>query len=238
MPPYEMPKSQTRSGIKTHSTPQDKDSNEHFNEIRFEDKTGAEELFVQAERTMNVLVKGDENRAVGGNRNVSTGQTWHTYTKGRREEITEDDHLVNVHGKNGMGIIVDKNFVLNTKEGFCHISTKQEVKISTEDTVQIYAKDAIALSAQNRIVLTCGNASILMTSDGRIAIHGTSVDINPASPPPAAPASASADPAAGNLIKTLGSIFADQVRAGLAAAKANGQLPAGASAPPSVASVP
>src|SRR5262249_48541888 len=77
MPPYKMPDNQTRSGMKTHSTPQDKDSNEHFNEIRFEDKKGAEELFVQAERTMNVLVKGEENRAVGGNRNVSTGQTWH-----------------------------------------------------------------------------------------------------------------------------------------------------------------
>src|SRR5262249_42468619 len=69
---------QTRSGIKTHSTPEgeDDDPAKHFNEIRFEDKKGAEELYVQAERTMNVVVKADENRATGGDyRRTVYGET-------------------------------------------------------------------------------------------------------------------------------------------------------------------
>ncbi len=48
MPPYALPQNKTQSGIKSRSTPGGGPSN--FNEIRFEDKKGGEELHVQAER--------------------------------------------------------------------------------------------------------------------------------------------------------------------------------------------
>src|SRR6185369_4857698 len=48
MPPYTLPEHQTQSGIKTHSSP--KGTNQDFNELRFEDKKGHEEIYVHAER--------------------------------------------------------------------------------------------------------------------------------------------------------------------------------------------
>lgn len=58
MPPY-LPNEPTKSTIKTHSTKDATDSN--YNEIRFEDAKGKEEVYVQAEKDLNVLVKN--NRA-------------------------------------------------------------------------------------------------------------------------------------------------------------------------------
>ncbi|MBL0941177.1 MAG: type VI secretion system tip protein VgrG [Alphaproteobacteria bacterium] len=58
MPPY-LPDQPTKSTIKTRSSKDATDSN--YNEIRFEDAKGKEEVYVQAEKDLNVLVKN--NRA-------------------------------------------------------------------------------------------------------------------------------------------------------------------------------
>jgi len=68
MPPYEMPGAQTRSGIKTRSTPNG--SSDNFNEIRFEDKKGHEELYFHAERQLNTVVEADESRTVGHDQTI------------------------------------------------------------------------------------------------------------------------------------------------------------------------
>jgi type VI secretion system secreted protein VgrG len=69
MPPYALPANKTQSGIKSRSTPGGGPSN--FNEIRFEDKKGGEELHVQAERDHSTLVKRNQTLSVGGDRSVS-----------------------------------------------------------------------------------------------------------------------------------------------------------------------
>jgi len=71
MPPYALPASKTQSGIKSRSSPGGGPAN--FNEIRFEDKKGAEELHVQAERDHSTLVKNNQSLSVGADRSVSVG---------------------------------------------------------------------------------------------------------------------------------------------------------------------
>jgi type VI secretion system secreted protein VgrG len=71
MPPYELPGNQTQSGIKSRSSKGGAASN--FNEIRFEDKKGAEELHVQAEKDMSTLVKHCQTLHVGVNRSIVVG---------------------------------------------------------------------------------------------------------------------------------------------------------------------
>jgi len=71
MPPYALPDNMTQSGIKSRSTPGGAPSN--FNEIRFEDKKGKEELFIQAEKDQNTRVKHNQSISVEGDRSVSVG---------------------------------------------------------------------------------------------------------------------------------------------------------------------
>jgi type VI secretion system secreted protein VgrG len=71
MPPYTLPDNKTQSGIKSRSSKGGTDKN--FNEIRFEDLKGKEELHIQAEKDMSTLVKHNQSTSVGADRSVSVG---------------------------------------------------------------------------------------------------------------------------------------------------------------------
>jgi type VI secretion system secreted protein VgrG len=64
--PYELPANQTQSGIKSRSSKSATPDN--FNEIRFEDKKGEEQLFIHAEKNQDIEVENDETHSVGHDR--------------------------------------------------------------------------------------------------------------------------------------------------------------------------
>jgi type VI secretion system secreted protein VgrG len=66
---YQLPDNRSQSGIKTRSTPGG--GPENFNELRFEDKKGAEEIYLQSEKDFNVLIKNDQVQTVEGNSNIT-----------------------------------------------------------------------------------------------------------------------------------------------------------------------
>ncbi len=67
-PPYTLPANATQSGIKTRSSKGGSDAN--FNEIRFEDKLGSEQIKVHAEKNMDTSVEANDTLDVGGDRTV------------------------------------------------------------------------------------------------------------------------------------------------------------------------
>ena len=71
MPPYDLPVNKTCSGIRSRSS--QGGSAENFNEIRMEDKNGSEEVYVQAERDYNQLIKHDRCETVGNDRSLDVG---------------------------------------------------------------------------------------------------------------------------------------------------------------------
>ncbi|CCE23630.1 type VI secretion system Vgr family protein [Methylotuvimicrobium alcaliphilum] len=93
MPPYELPTNKTQSGIKTRSSKAGTADN--FNEIRFEDKKGSEQLFIHAEKNQDIEVENNETHWVGNDRskNIDHDETTvvghdRTETVGNNETIT------------------------------------------------------------------------------------------------------------------------------------------------------
>jgi len=88
--PYALPDNQTQSGIKTNSSK----GGGGFNELRFEDKKDAEEVFLQAQKDMKVNVLNDSTATVGHDetltvqnartRTVKEGDETITLEKGKR----------------------------------------------------------------------------------------------------------------------------------------------------------
>ncbi len=77
MPPYDLPASQTQSGIKTRSS---KDGvADNYNEIRFEDKKGEEELYIHAEKDCHRVVENDDTLKVGYEKKDHGDQTIDIY---------------------------------------------------------------------------------------------------------------------------------------------------------------
>ncbi len=62
-PNYNLPANKTQSGIRTRSTPGGNPDN--YNELRFEDKMGHEEIYLQGEKDWNILIKNDKGQYVG-----------------------------------------------------------------------------------------------------------------------------------------------------------------------------
>ena len=56
MPPYSLPDEKTKSTLKSNSSK----GGGGFNEIRFEDKKGSEQLFIHAEKNQDIEVENDE----------------------------------------------------------------------------------------------------------------------------------------------------------------------------------
>lgn len=73
MVPYSLPGEKTKSTIKSDSSK----GGGGYNELRFEDKQGSEEVYLQAQKDMNVLVKHDLDTQVGNNetRSVAVNRT-------------------------------------------------------------------------------------------------------------------------------------------------------------------
>ncbi|WP_312525879.1 type VI secretion system tip protein TssI/VgrG [Paracoccus sp. (in: a-proteobacteria)] len=62
-PPYDLPANKTRSTFRT-----DTHDGKGFNELRFEDKRGAEEIYLHGQRDLNFLTNNDSASIVRGNR--------------------------------------------------------------------------------------------------------------------------------------------------------------------------
>jgi type VI secretion system secreted protein VgrG len=84
MPPYTLPDYQTRSTFMSRSSKGGGSSN--YNELRFEDLKGQEQIFMNAEMDMDLRVEKDSREFIGANRHliVTTNQV---------EQIQADKHL-------------------------------------------------------------------------------------------------------------------------------------------------
>ncbi len=72
-PPYSLPDNKTQSGFKSRSTKDASDNN--FNELRFEDKKGAEEVYFHAEKDFTRVVENDDSLEVGFSKKDSGDRT-------------------------------------------------------------------------------------------------------------------------------------------------------------------
>jgi len=75
MPPYDLPGNKTQSGLKSRSSLSGSPAN--FNEIRFEDKKGSEELYFHAEKDQTIVVENDRSELVGRDRSLRVERDKH-----------------------------------------------------------------------------------------------------------------------------------------------------------------
>jgi len=157
MPPYDLPPNATKSGIQSRSSSDGAPSN--FNEIRFEDKKGSEELGLQAEKDMNTLVKNDQSTTVKHDRSAS---------------ITGSDSI-SVGGDRSVSV---KGNLSVTVQGGGKSAVHSTHSVTGKHSVD--ASDTIDMTAPNHIKLTVGGSSILITQSAITITSGTgsSVTLN------------------------------------------------------------
>jgi type VI secretion system secreted protein VgrG len=201
MPPYELPANQTQSGIKSRSSKGGAASN--FNEIRFEDLKGKEELFIQAERNQTTKVKQAQSITVGASRSKTVGADESIVVKGTRttqvvkkdtvnlddehamtvkRKVTEsfkDDHELTVTGKQEIKIEKDKaEHVVQAYE----LTTDKKFNLTQGATNLTFEGNAVTLDAAGPVTIKRGPATVSIDAAGKVSIStpvGISLECGP-----------------------------------------------------------
>jgi type VI secretion system secreted protein VgrG len=165
-PPYDLPAEKTKSAVKTGSTP----GGGGFNEIRFEDKKGEEQLFIHAEKNQDVRVKNDCFEWIGNNRHLIVKKDQKEQVENNRhekigadhmEEIGKDRHL-KVKGKEAKG--VDGSQSLSVKGDVIEVFKANHSEQVTSD---YYLKcNNIVIEAMTNITIKVGQSFIAIEAGG------------------------------------------------------------------------
>lgn len=146
-PPYTLPANKTQSGIKSRSVTGG--SPDNFNEIRFEDRKGEEELHVQAEKDYSTLVKHDQSTTIGHDRTTEIARNDTLKITG--------DQFIHIHGNLSMTV----DGVTDSKNPDKGKPIKSSMAVTGAHDMK--ASDSISLSAPNKITLTVNGSSITIT---------------------------------------------------------------------------
>ncbi|SNS81867.1 type VI secretion system Vgr family protein, partial [Pseudomonas japonica] len=163
-PPYELPKHKTRMTLKSQTHKGD-----GFNELRFEDEAGQEEVFIHAQKDQNIHVNNDETISIGNDqtlgvvrdRSTSIGRDdIHTTGQDRKEQVRQD-----------LFSTIDRNEI--RKVG----NTRQE-SIVASHLMEIGANQTVVIegvqSIEARTALRTLTRTFVLQGTDRILIRGPS----------------------------------------------------------------
>jgi type VI secretion system secreted protein VgrG len=102
--PYTLPDNATMSGIKSNTSK----GGDGFNEFRFEDKKGEEQIFIHAEKNLDIRAKNDRFETVGHDRNLVVENDKKEHVKNERHEQVDSHHIEKIGA--------DRNLKVNGKE--------------------------------------------------------------------------------------------------------------------------
>ena len=111
MPPYDLPGNMTQSGIKSRSSQGGTPAN--FNEIRFEDKKGSEQVLLHAEKNQDIEVENDETHWVGHDRTKTIDHDETTHVKHDRTETVDNNETITIHGNRTETVDKDETITIH-----------------------------------------------------------------------------------------------------------------------------
>ena len=162
MPPYGLPGEATKTALKTSSSK----GGGGFNEIRFEDKKGSEQVFVHAEKNQDVRVKNDTLEWVGNDSHL----------------IVKSDQLEEIGGDKHLSVKGDRNEKVSgtvSLNAGMDLQQKVGMKHGLDAGMEIHLKAGmnVVIEAGMSITLKAGGGFVVVGPAG-VTISGTPVLVN------------------------------------------------------------
>lgn len=183
MPPYTLPDYQTRSTFMSRSSKGG--SKENYNELRFEDLKGKEQIFMNAEKDMDLRVENDSREFIGANRHLIVTANQQEQVQAEKHLHVQGSHFEKIDGNMSLQIAQNQMEKV-TGDKSLTVSGNQSESITGNVSLSVsggkyesismgYAMTAMSvhLTGQSGIVIEC-NAGITLKAGSN------SVDIGPA----------------------------------------------------------
>ena len=160
MPPWSLPAAATQMGFLSRS----KDGSvDNANALRFEDKAGEEQVWIQAERNLDTHVKNDETRSVGGSQTVNITRDHSGKVAGTHFQATQLSH----------DEVIGGDFTQKV-QGNLTLASGSSIKLVT-------GQSALILGANGTVTLQCNDFKIDALGSGQINTKGL-LDLNLSTP--------------------------------------------------------
>nr|WP_298142693.1 type VI secretion system tip protein TssI/VgrG [uncultured Pseudomonas sp.] len=159
--PYELPANATQSGVKSRSSKDGSPAN--FNEIRMEDKKGAEQLFIHAEKNQDIEVENDETHWVGHDRSKTIDNDETVHVKHDRTETVDNNETIKigVDRKETVGNNETISIGVNRTED---VGSDEKITIGANRTEDVGSNETITIGA-DRTEKVGANENITIVSN-------------------------------------------------------------------------
>ncbi len=160
--PYELPTHKSRTVFKTLSTP----GGGGFNELRFEDKKGHEQIYLHAQRDWELMVKANAFATIDGDSHRLTHGNAIERVKGDRQELVKQDSFEHLK--------TDDQLKLN---GTFQHQVDQSFLVSVSDELHQNAAIKINMEAGAGLTLKVGGSFITISAAG-VQMVAPSISLN------------------------------------------------------------
>ncbi|GAB7259837.1 type VI secretion system Vgr family protein [Dickeya ananatis] len=160
--PYSLPANKTRTSLRTSTH-----KGAGFNELRFEDQAGQEEVFIHAQKDMNTVVLNNRSTAVNASHTENIG--------GDQTVVVQHNQTVSVK-ENQVTEIQGEQTVAVTKNRHTTVDDNESLQVKNNIAIQSQSGDILIATAGGFIAIDSeGNISI--TGKG-LVLNGTRIDLN------------------------------------------------------------
>jgi type VI secretion system secreted protein VgrG len=160
-PPYALPEHKTRTVIRTQSHKGD-----GFQELRFEDEAGQEQIWLHAQKDLELLTNNDRTEEIGHD-------SFLTVHHDRIGEIHADEHHT-VRGERHEQTVANQHL---TVQGTLHLKAGQAWLSECGRELHVKAGHKVVLEAGSEMTLNAGG-SFLKLDGGGVTLVGPKVKIN------------------------------------------------------------
>lgn len=160
-PPVELPHQKTQSTVRTASTP----GSEGYNELRFEDEAGREEVHLHAQRDREIEVRAEETREVRGNAALSVGKDRTQRVLGSQRLGVERDDARTVGGLEATTVATARTVT---------VGGSHDERVGAVQTVTVGGAQDVAVAAASAV--TVGGAAALNVGGGYAVNVGGAVN--------------------------------------------------------------
>ncbi|MBN6715586.1 type VI secretion system tip protein VgrG [Pseudomonas capsici] len=160
--PYPLPANKTRTVFKTLSSP----GGGGYNELRIEDKKGAEQIYIHAQRDWDENIEHDQKIRVGNERHDTVEKNIYTELKAEEHRTTLSDRKVEVR--------MDDHLTIGQNQ-HVKLGTAQLTSVGRE--IHLKAGDKIVIEAGTELT-ALGGGSFIKLDGGGITVIGPVVKVN------------------------------------------------------------
>ncbi|CAK9889634.1 MULTISPECIES: type VI secretion system Vgr family protein [Pseudomonas] len=194
LPPYQLPKHKTRMTIKSRSH-----KGQGFNELRFEDELGQEEVFIHAQKDKNVHIKHNNGVFVGNDRSERVNHNETISIGDNRNEDVGNNETISIGANRSVTIGANKTETITLAKaetiGLAKALTigagyqtsvgaamNTSVGLSQSEQVGLHKSVMVSrrfnITAGEEFTVTVGKSTLVMKSDGTVLINGRTFDFS------------------------------------------------------------